>query len=332
MKLNSVKKSAITIGLFTGSMIPIIQTISGGRIDWLIVLLLFLTVTFFAYKVINSYVQKRIKLMYRTIQNQKLEGKDSYDIESSEEDVKKWISERQAEIEHLKDTENFRREFLGNVSHELKTPIFNIQGYVLTLLEGALEDEQINKKYLQRTQKSVERMISIVEDLESISTLEHNEKNLKIENFDIVDLCKSVQDSLEDKANKSTISLAFDKEYSSIFVEADKMKINQVLTNLIDNSIKYGKENGLTKMRFYDMDDAILVEVSDDGIGIDEINLPRLSERFFRVEESRSREKGGTGLGLSIVKHIIESHQQTLNIRSTVGIGSTFSFTLKKAK
>ena len=232
----------------------------------------------------------------------------------------------------MKDTEKFRREFLGNVSHELKTPIFNIQGYVLTLLEGALEDEQINKKYLQRTQKSVERMISIVEDLESISTLEHNEKNLKIENFDIVDLCKSVQDSLEDKANKSTISLAFDKEYSSIFVEADKMKINQVLTNLIDNSIKYGKENGLTKIRFYDMDDAILVEVSDDGIGIDEINLPRLSERFFRVEESRSREKGGTGLGLSIVKHIIESHQQTLNIRSTVGIGSTFSFTLKKAK
>jgi len=145
-------------------------------------------------------------------------------------------------------------------------------------------------------------------------------------------LCKSVQDSLEDKANKSTISLAFDKEYSSIFVEADKMKINQVLTNLIDNSIKYGKKNGLTKIRFYDMDDAILVEVSDDGIGIDEIHLPRLSERFFRVEESRSREKGGTGLGLSIVKHIIESHQQTLNIRSTVGIGSTFSFTLKKAK
>ncbi len=232
----------------------------------------------------------------------------------------------------MKDTEKFRREFLGNVSHELKTPIFNIQGYVLTLLEGALEDEQINKKYLQRTQKSVERMISIVEDLESISTLEHNEKNLKIENFDIVDLCKSVQDSLEDKANKSTISLAFDKEYSSIFVEADKMKINQVLTNLIDNSIKYGKENGSTKIRFYDMDDAILVEVSDDGIGIDEIHLPRLSERFFRVEESRSREKGGTGLGLSIVKHIIESHQQTLNIRSTVGIGSTFSFTLKKAK
>lgn len=332
MKLNSVKKSAIIIGLFTASMIPIIQTISGGRIDWRIALVLFLTVTFFAYKVINSYVQKRIKLMYRTIQSQKLEGKDSYDIESSEEDVKKWISERQAEIEHLKDTEKFRREFLGNVSHELKTPIFNIQGYVLTLLEGALEDEQINKKYLQRTQKSVERMISIVEDLESISTLEHNEKNLKIENFDIVDLCKSVQDSLEDKANKSTISLTFDKEYSSIFVEADKMKINQVLTNLIDNSIKYGKKNGLTKIRFYDMDDAILVEVSDDGIGIDEINLPRLSERFFRVEESRSREKGGTGLGLSIVKHIIESHQQTLNIRSTVGIGSTFSFTLKKAK
>ncbi len=332
MKLSITRKTAIIIGLVSTTIVLIVEFASKQSIDWVNIISMFFLFFLSADYFINKFVQKRIKLMYRTIQNQKFEGKDFYDIESSEEDVKKWMSERQAEIEHLKDTEKFRREFLGNVSHELKTPIFNIQGYVLTLLEGALEDEQINKKYLQRTQKSVERMISIVEDLESISTLEHNEKNLKIENFDIVELCKNVQDALEDKANKSTISIEFDKEYKPILVEADKMKINQVLTNLVDNSIKYGKENGTTKFRLYDMDESILVEVSDDGIGIDEIHLPRLSERFFRVEESRSREKGGTGLGLSIVKHIIESHQQTLNIRSTVGMGSTFSFTLKKAK
>ncbi|MBC8266919.1 MAG: sensor histidine kinase [Flavobacteriales bacterium] len=330
--MKSNKEIAFFIAFIAVLCLWLIIAISHVTLSILSFVFLFIVVFLLAYFVIKQYIEKRIKTLYRIIQNQKIKSQQHFDLESSEEDVKKWVSERQAEIEHLKDTEKFRRDFLGNVSHELKTPIFNIQGYVLTLLEGALEDEQINKKYLQRTQKSVERMISIVEDLESISTLEHEEKNLKIEKFDIVELCKNVQDSLEDKAKKSNISLVFDKEYSPIFVVADKMKINQVLTNLVDNSIKYGNENGLTKIRFYDMVENILVEVSDDGIGIDEIHLPRLSERFFRVEESRSREKGGTGLGLSIVKHIIESHKQTLNIRSTVGVGSTFSFTLKKAK
>ena len=253
-------------------------------------------------------------------------------METSEQDVKKWLSERSAEIEHLKDTEQFRRDFLGNVSHELKTPIFNIQGYILTLLEGALEDKEINRKYLLRTEKSVERMISIVEDLESISHLETNVEEIKFGQFDIVATCSAVLDALEDKAKQNAISIVFDKEYKPILVQADEQKISQVLTNLLVNSIKYGNQNGITKVHFFDMNDVLLVEVSDDGIGIEEPHLARLCERFYRVDDSRSREKGGTGLGLSIVKHIIESHQQTLNIRSTVGVGSTFSFTLKKAE
>jgi two-component system phosphate regulon sensor histidine kinase PhoR len=199
-------------------------------------------------------------------------------------------------------------------------------------LEGALEDEQINRKYLLRTQKSVERMISIVEDLERISHLETNVEKIEFEKIDIIATCSAVMDSLEDKAKNNAIVLEFDKEYKPIWVEADEQKINQVLSNLLVNSIKYGNENGLTKVHFFDMDDAILVEVSDNGIGIEEPHLARLCERFYRVDSSRSREKGGTGLGLSIVKHIIESHKQTLNIRSTVGVGSTFSFTLKKAE
>ena len=290
----------------------------------------FICVTLFSYFLIRKYIQKRIEILYRTIQNQKLDITNSFDLETSEEDVKKWLSERSAEIEHLKDTEQFRRDFLGNVSHELKTPIFNIQGYILTLLEGALEDKEINRKYLLRTEKSVERMISIVEDLESISHLETNVEKIKFEQFDVVATCGAVLDALEDKAKKNAVSIIFDKEYAPIFVQADEQKISQVLTNLLVNSIKYGNQNGISKVRFFDMNDVVLVEVSDDGIGIQEPHLARLCERFYRVDDSRSREKGGTGLGLSIVKHIIESHQQTLNIRSTVGVGSTFSFTLKK--
>tara|TARA_B110000008_G_scaffold242481_1_gene250888 strand:- start:1981 stop:2967 length:987 start_codon:yes stop_codon:yes gene_type:complete len=328
MKFKSSYIISILIGVFATAFL----VFASNDVKLLHLFLFFIAISIFSYSLIKKYIQKRIEVLYRTIQNQKLDTANSFDLDTSEEDVKKWLRERQAEMEHLKDTVKFRREFLGNVSHELKTPIFNIQGYILTLLEGALEDEEINRKYLLRTQKSVERMISIVEDLESISHLETNVEKIKFEEFDIVSTCASVIDSLEDKAKKNTISLVFDKEYKSILVSADEQKINQVVTNLLVNSIKYGNEGGLTKVRFFDMDDAVLVEVSDDGIGIEELHLARLCERFYRVDGSRSREKGGTGLGLSIVKHIIESHKQTLNIRSTVGVGSTFSFTLKKAE
>ena len=325
-------KGAYAISLLIGIAAALFSIFFSAVINWVNILFLFTGITIFSYWLIDKYIHKRIALLYRTIQNQKLEVNQKFDLEGAEEDVKKWLSERYAEIEHLKDTVQFRREFLGNVSHELKTPIFNIQGYILTLLEGALEDEQINRKYLLRTQKSVERMISIVEDLERISHLETNVEKIEFEKIDIIATCSAVMDSLEDKARNNAIVLEFDKVYKPIWVEADEQKINQVLSNLLVNSIKYGNENGLTKVHFFDMDDAILVEVSDNGIGIEEPHLARLCERFYRVDSSRSREKGGTGLGLSIVKHIIESHKQTLNIRSTVGVGSTFSFTLKKAE
>ena len=328
MKIKSSYSISILIAVFASITMLVFTTETIG----IKLLIFFICVTLFSYFLIRKYIQKRIEILYRTIQNQKLDITNSFDLETSEEDVKKWLSERSAEIEHLKDTEQFRRDFLGNVSHELKTPIFNIQGYVLTLLEGALEDKEINRKYLLRTEKSVERMISIVEDLESISHLETNVEKIKFEQFDVVATCSAVLDALEDKAKQNAISIIFDKEYAPILVQADEQKISQVLTNLLVNSIKYGNQNGITKVRFFDMNDVVLVEVSDDGIGIEEPHLARLCERFYRVDGSRSREKGGTGLGLSIVKHIIESHQQTLNIRSTFGEGSTFSFTLKKAK
>jgi two-component system phosphate regulon sensor histidine kinase PhoR len=328
MKIKSSYSISILIAVFASITMLVFTTETIG----IKLLIFFICVTLFSYFLIRKYIQKRIEILYRTIQNQKLDITNSFDLETSEEDVKKWLSERSAEIEHLKDTEQFRRDFLGNVSHELKTPIFNIQGYVLTLLEGALEDKEINRKYLLRTEKSVERMISIVEDLESISHLETNVEKIKFEQFDVVATCSAVLDALEDKAKQNAISIIFDKEYAPILVQADEQKISQVLTNLLVNSIKYGNQNGITKVRFFDMNDVVLVEVSDDGIGIQEPHLARLCERFYRVDDSRSREKGGTGLGLSIVKHIIESHQQTLNIRSTVGVGSTFSFTLKKAE
>ena len=328
MKIKSSYSISILIAVFASITMLVFTTKTIG----IKLLIFFICVTLFSYFLIRKYIQKRIEILYRTIQNQKLDITNSFDLETSEEDVKKWLSERSAEIEHLKDTEQFRRDFLGNVSHELKTPIFNIQGYVLTLLEGALEDKEINRKYLLRTEKSVERMISIVEDLESISHLETNVEKIKFEQFDVVATCSAVLDALEDKAKQNAISIIFDKEYAPILVQADEQKISQVLTNLLVNSIKYGNQNGITKVRFFDMNDVVLVEVSDDGIGIQEPHLARLCERFYRVDDSRSREKGGTGLGLSIVKHIIESHQQTLNIRSTVGVGSTFSFTLKKAE
>ena len=232
----------------------------------------------------------------------------------------------------MQKNENYRREFIGNVSHELKTPIFNIQGYVQTLIDGGIEDKKVNMKYLKRANISVDRMINIVEDLEVISRLETDNNELDFENFNIINQIEEVLDQLELKSNKMNISLKLTNESSSEIVYADKNKIQQVFMNLISNSIKYGKDGGTTKVRLFDMSDKILIEVADDGIGISENALSRLFERFYRVDKNRSREIGGTGLGLAIVKHIIEGHQQTINVRSTVNVGSTFSFILEKEK
>jgi two-component system phosphate regulon sensor histidine kinase PhoR len=235
------------------------------------------------------------------------------------------------EIEQLKKLEAYRREFVGNVSHELKTPIFNIQGYILTLLDGGLEDDNINVDYLTRASKSVERMISIVEDLDTISQMESGELSLYFEKFDIVALVNELFLGLEMKASGRNIKLKFAENYNRpIYVSADKHHIRQVVTNLIVNSIKYGKQDGISQVRFTDLYQHVVIEISDNGMGIAKHHLPRIFERFYRVDKGRSRDHGGTGLGLAIVKHIIEAHNQTIDVKSTEGEGTTFIFTLKK--
>lgn len=286
---------------------------------------------FLVYRSVKKYIYDRVKVIYKSLHRQKGASElAETDLDKVNKDVEDLASQRQKEIEDLKMMETFRREFLGNVSHELKTPIFNIQGYIHTLLDGALYDENVNMQYLDRTSKSVDRMINIVEDLEMISKIESDRLELEFTDWDIVSMTQEVLEQVEMKAKKRSVSLKFEKEYPSIHVNADRDKMMQVITNLVVNSIKYGKEGGTTEVRFYEMGENILIEVADDGIGISEQNLPRLFERFYRVDKSRSREQGGTGLGLAIVKHIIEAHKQSINVRSTEGVGTTFSFTLRK--
>lgn len=294
---------------------------------------------FFLFRyTIEKFIYEKIKIIYKTIRNLKL-PKDGdrpsikgATLDKVNQEVIEWSETKKQEIEELKKMARYRREFLGNVSHELKTPIFNIQGYVLTLLDGGLDDPSINKEYLLRTEKSINRMIAIVEDLETISQLEASELKLNTTKFDIVALTREVIEFLEIKSKKRDKVIGFDRNYDKpILVHADKERIRQVLINLIDNSIKYGNpENGKTKISFFDMDENTLIEITDNGNGIDAVDLPRVFERFFRTDKGRSREQGGTGLGLAIVKHIIEAHDQTINVRSTVGVGTTFAFTLKK--
>ena len=309
----------------------------GYDIDWLQVVIvtsvLFFPIYFISHFILRKYIHEKVKVIYKSLSRHKGTSDDvETDLNKVDEDVDRMVDERQQEIEELKSMESFRRECLGNVSHELKTPIFNIQGYIHTLLDGAISDENVNMQYLERTSKSVDRMINIVEDLEMISKIESNRLDLEFSRWDIVNYVQELFDILEMKAKKRSVSLSIDNQSNVNFVEADKDKIAQVLINLIENSIKYGKDGGHTRVRFFEMGENILIEVADDGGGIPSDHLPRLFERFYRVDKSRSRSEGGTGLGLSIVKHIIEAHRQTINVRSTENVGTTFSFTLKKSK
>jgi two-component system, OmpR family, phosphate regulon sensor histidine kinase PhoR len=300
--------------------------------------------SYLTYKfILDKFIYEKIRLIYKTIHQLKSPKKDQKTeilgkkdiLEQTNIEVLEWTKSHLQEVNDLRKLEAYRREFLGNVSHELKTPIFNIQGYVLTLLDGGLEDPKINRNYLERTEKSIDRMISIINDLEAISKFEAGEMKLKLEKFDIVALTNEVMEFLEIKAGKKNIKLHFAQHYDSpIYVMADKQRIQQVLTNLTVNSIKYGTPDGHTKISFFDMDENILVEVTDSGIGIPLEDLPRVFERFYRGDRSRTRRsgEGGSGLGLAIVKHIIEAHNQTVHVRSTLGVGSTFGFTLSKAK
>ncbi|MCW0481491.1 sensor histidine kinase [Gaoshiqia sediminis] len=299
-------------------------------------LLIYLSVVFVLKKYINDKIEPIYKVIREIPVQEKAKGKKAAQegnvIADVRREVEEWAKNQTQEITRLKDLERYRKEFVGNVSHELKTPIFNIQGYILTLLEGGLDDPKINKLYLKRTEKSIDRMISIVEDLESITKLESGELKLRIESFDLVKMVDEVFEMEMMMANERKIQLVFERPEKPVLVRADKKRIMEVMTNLVANGIKYGKRKGFVKVSFYDLAGNVMIEVMDNGIGIEKNDLPRVFERFYRVDKSRSREQGGTGLGLSIVKHIIEAHKQTINVKSVVDEGTTFTFTLEKAK
>ena len=299
----------------------------------------FVVVALVALFIIRKYVAYKLKPIYSIVLSRDVhtheifsELKDKH-VENIGEELTAWADTNDKEIARLKETEQFRKQYLGNVAHELKTPIFNIQGYISTLLDGGLEDELINRKYLERAEKSIDRLINIVNDLDTISKLESNMNRLEMEKFDIVALTKEIAEQAEMEADRKEIRISVkgtDNLPSPFWVLADKHYIGQVIVNLVINSIRYGKEGGLTRVHFRDMLDKILVEVEDNGSGIAKEDLPRVFERFYRTDKGRSREQGGTGLGLAIVKHIVEAHGERITVRSEIGVGSTFSFTLKK--
>jgi two-component system phosphate regulon sensor histidine kinase PhoR len=353
MKYSNPKNLAILASLLLGGLMTLVYiatTVPMEIFHWEVILsslpVIVLGGYFIFYYVLERFIYEKIKLIYKTILRQKATSEEkkrkmrsdsnSDVIEQVNQQVIDWASERREEIQRLKQLADYRREYVGNVSHELKTPIFNIQGYVLTLLDGGLEDPNINKKYLLRTEKSINRMITIVEDLEAIAKLEAGELEMNREVFDLLELTNEVLEMMEEKAMKKQVNIYYAEDYEiPVFVNADRERIRQVLTNLIDNSMKYnGKPKSAerkTKISFFDMDEHILVEVTDNGQGIDEEDLPRLFERFYRTKAAREQGKKGSGLGLSIVKHIIEAHNETINVRSKPGVGTTFAFTLKKA-
>ncbi len=284
---------------------------------------------------------RRIKLIYKMIRSSKvsLKNEDLHvskaleNLSEVESQVQDYVVKQQKEIETLKELEEYRKNFLGNISHELKTPIFSVQGYIHTLLDGGLNDDQVNRRFLQKAASNIERLETVVNDLEIIAKLEDATMQLDLQGFDIKELSQEVIDQVEVQARQSNINVGFKSGADrSFFVEADREYIRTVLINLVVNSIKYGRENGITGIGFYDMENYILVEVADNGIGIENKHLRHLFDRFYRVDKSRSRQGGGSGLGLSIVKHILEAHGQTINVRSTPGLGTTIGFTLKKAR
>jgi two-component system phosphate regulon sensor histidine kinase PhoR len=285
---------------------------------------------------VEHFIYRRVKKIYddvsllesSTFINQPI----TTDMETLTREVKKFATDKKLEIEMLEIREQYRREFLGNVSHELKTPLFTVQGYVSTLLDGAMDDKTIRKKYLKRAEKGVERLIYIVEDLDMIAKLEVGDLNLEYSEFDIVELIRNVLELLEMKADKKKISLSFENpNIQSNIVKADRDRIQQIIENLIVNSIKYGKTNGATEIAVVNLTKKkVLIRISDNGEGIERQNIPRLFERFYRVNKSGSRSEGGSGLGLAIVKHIIEAHKEKIYVESEFGVGSEFSFTLEK--
>lgn len=334
-------KSSFYIALFSFGFLAIVNYFL-LQLPLFYILLFILSLSFFSFFVlqyrVENFIYKRVKKIYDDVslldntdfRNQSI----TTDMETLTSEVQKFARDKKMEIESLKVREEYRREFLGNVSHELKTPLFTVQGYLLTLLDGAIDDKNIRKKYLQRAEKGVERLVYIVNDLDMITKLELDTLGIETSEFNIVDVIQNVLDLLEMRASKKNILLTFDMKYvRPIKVVADLEKIQQVVTNLVENSIKYGKENGTTEVSIEDfVNNKVIIKVIDNGEGIENHHIPRLFERFYRVDKSGARSEGGSGLGLAIVKHIIERHNEKINVESEFGKGSEFSFTLEKAE
>jgi two-component system phosphate regulon sensor histidine kinase PhoR len=334
-------KSALYVSLFSIGFL-VLTTYFFYEVNWLFITVFGLSIYLFSFFVIQyrveRFIYRRVKKIYddvslldsTTLRSQPI----TTDMATLTKEVKKFATDKKLEIETLKVREEYRREFLGNVSHELKTPLFTVQGYISTLLDGAMSDKTLRKKYLERAEKGVERLIYIVKDLDMITKLETGDLNLDYSIFDVVELVKNVFELLEMRASKKHITLTFDTKYANpIYVRADQEKIQQVVTNLVMNSIKYGKEGGTTEVSIENLvKNKIIVRITDNGEGIQKQHIPRLFERFYRVDKSGARSEGGSGLGLAIVKHIIEGHNEKIYVESQFGVGSEFSFTLEKQK
>lgn len=333
-------KSSVLISIFSTLLILVLQYIF-FTIDILFTMIftsLFFSFSFFLLQFrVEHFIYKRIQKIYKSVSvldESVLRNRTvTTDMQSLMEEVNKVAMAKKLEIETLKIREEYRREFIGDVAHELKTPLFTVQGYISTLIDGNIKDREVRTKYLKRAENGVERLIDIVSNLDMITKLESTELQLELQTFDIVALIQEIFDMLEMKADNRDIIMMFDKDhYRPIHVKADREKIRQVLLNLLDNSIKYGREGGTTEVSIEDLtQEKILIRITDNGDGIEEKNLKRLFERFYRVDSHRSREVGGSGLGLSIVKHIIEAHGDHIYVESKVKVGSEFSFTLQKS-
>lgn len=346
-------KSPRSISIVISLLVAVVSTIIASIVLWYaglqfniiyfigLFVVVFASIFYITIYAIEKFIYDRIKLLYRSAQifrSKKALEEMNLDMRTDvlgevSKEVAKWMLEQHNTIDQLEEREAFRREFMGNLSHELKTPVFSVQGYILTLLEGGLEDKDINIRFLEKAANGVDRITSLLNDLDAITKLESGEVNIEKKRFDFVKLAKQVVEELENKVQKRKISITVrNPSEKPVWVFADPVKITQVLTNLIINAINYGKKGGFIIISNHQIDNKILIEVEDNGMGITEKDSLRIFERFYRVEKSRARKKGGTGLGLAIVKHILDSHNETVSVRSSLGEGSVFSFSLRGTK
>lgn len=331
MSIKTTSKIAISVSLLLSVFVFIIVFFVLKQ-SFFLSFIIFVAVALFNFSAVKysfqHYLNNHIEIIYNILYDGKKSKIKDHSLVSLEEDALKWQQEQSQDLSNLQKQNDYRKEFLGNISHELKTPLFSIQGYIETLLDGGLNDDKINVAYLRKASDNVDRLSAIIEDLNTIAKVESDALNLNWSKFNIVPVIKSVIESLELLADKNDIEVLLAPTSNNYIVFADKEKISAVLVNLISNSLKYGTENGKTIIKLSELVDRVLIQVSDNGIGINKEQLPRVFERFYRVDSNRSREQGGSGLGLAIVKHIIEAHQQTITVKSELGQGTTFSFTL----